>query len=52
VVVAAPPVKVFPACGSDVVFEDFVWLWGSSNRQGASSAVFPSSSSPGRMWSS
>jgi hypothetical protein len=28
-----------------VVFEDFVWLWGSSDRQGASSAVLPSSSS-------
>jgi hypothetical protein len=35
-----------------MVFEDFVWLWGSSDRQGASSVVLPSSSSSGRMWSS
>jgi hypothetical protein len=35
-----------------VVFEDFAWLWGSSDRQGALSAVLPSSSSPGQMWSS
>jgi hypothetical protein len=28
----------------------FVWLWGSSDRQGASSVVLPSSSSSGRMW--
>jgi hypothetical protein len=27
------------ACGSGVVFEDFVWPWGSSDHQGASSAV-------------
>jgi hypothetical protein len=33
-----------------VVFKDFFWLWGSSDRQGASSAVHPSSSSLGRMW--
>jgi hypothetical protein len=26
--------------------------WGSQDRHGASSAVIPSSSSPGRMWSS
>jgi hypothetical protein len=43
--------KVFPAstpsqryhretCGSGEVFVDFVWLWGSSDRQGVSSAVF------------
>jgi hypothetical protein len=31
-----------------VVFGDFVWLWGYSDRQGASSVVLPSSSSLGR----
>jgi hypothetical protein len=31
-----------------VVFEDFVWLWRSLDRQGASSTVLPSSLSPGR----
>jgi hypothetical protein len=34
------------ACGSGVVFEDFVWLWGSSDRQETSSATHPASSSP------
>jgi hypothetical protein len=38
-------------CGSGVVFENFVWLWGSSDRQGGSPAVLPSSSSSGGMWS-
>jgi hypothetical protein len=35
-----------------VVWSDFVLLWGSLDRQGASLAVLPSSSSLGWMWSS
>jgi hypothetical protein len=32
-----------------VLFEAFVWLWRSSDYQGASSAVHPTSSSPGLL---
>jgi hypothetical protein len=33
-----------------VVFKDFFWLWGSSDRQGALSAIHYFSSSLGRLW--